>query len=91
VISGSAAVALTNLFGDNFSFVDSTEIEFGMNSRSFNSFYHASEEAAVSRLYGGIHYRPAIDNGVTQGKSIGEFIHEKISTRVLQNVKAKIQ
>lgn len=81
VISSSAAVALTGIFGDNFSYVDSTETEFGLAARKFGSFYEASSEAAISRLYGGIHYRPAIDNGVTQGKAVGNFILNKITTR----------
>lgn len=81
VISSAAAVTLTKLFGDNFVFTDSTEIEFGLSARKFPSFLKASEEAAISRMYGGIHYRPACENGVTQGKAIGEFIVGKINTR----------
>ncbi len=81
VISSSAAVALTGLFGDNFSYVDSTETEFGLSARTFKSFYEASGEAAVSRIYGGIHYRAAVENGVVQGKAIGNFILDKIRTR----------
>jgi len=78
VISSAAAVALTEIYGDNFSFTDDTEVEFGLPARSFDSFYDASDEAAVSRLYGGIHYRPAIDNGVTQGKSLGRYVMENV-------------
>jgi hypothetical protein len=74
VISRAAAVALTSIYGDNFSFDDSTEVEYGLPVRSYTSFFHASEEAAVSRLYGGIHYRPAIDEGVKQGEKVGAFI-----------------
>ncbi|HMJ68476.1 MAG TPA: vanadium-dependent haloperoxidase [Cyclobacteriaceae bacterium] len=81
VISAAAAVALTGVFGDNFAFTDSTEVEYGMTSRSFTSFYHAAEEAAESRIYGGIHYRAACDNGKTQGKKLGEFIVNKVKTR----------
>lgn len=81
VISSSSAVVLTSLFGDNFAFTDSTEIEFGLSVRSFKSFIHASEEAAVSRLYGGIHYRPAIENGILEGRALGNFIVRKIKTR----------
>lgn len=81
VISAASAVALTKLFGDNFAFLDSTEVEFGLTARSFNSFIEASEEAAVSRLYGGIHYRPAIDHGVTEGRALGNYIIEKLKTR----------
>jgi hypothetical protein len=81
VISSSAAVALTGLFGDNFAYVDSTETEFGMTARSFKSFNEASAEAAVSRMYGGIHYRAAVENGVVQGRAIGNFVQNKIRTR----------
>ncbi len=81
VISGASAVALTSLYGDNFAFDDTSEEEYGLPTRTFTSFYHASDEAAVSRLYGGIHYRPAIDLGVTQGRSVGKFIQQKIVTK----------
>lgn len=78
VISTAAAVMLTNLFGDNFDFVDVVEVDYGLPERSFNSFMEASQEAAISRLYGGIHYRPAIDDGVTQGQQVGDFIVGKL-------------
>src|SRR5690606_21503697 len=81
VISNAAAVVLTDLFGENFSFTDSTEVEFGLDVRSFNSFMEASAEAAVSRLYGGIHYRPACEIGVTEGRDLGKFVMNKINTR----------
>lgn len=81
VISRAAAIALTDLYGDNFSFTDSVEVEYGLPARSYESFLHASSEAAVSRLYGGIHYRPAIDNGVEQGEKVGNFVIANIDTR----------
>ena len=80
VISRAAAVKLTDLYGDNFHFNDTTELEYGLPMRSFRSFIHASEEAAVSRLYGGIHYRMAIDEGVTQGQQVGDFIVTNLQT-----------
>jgi hypothetical protein len=64
--------------------MDSTEVEFGLPARKFSSFYQASEEAAISRLYGGIHFRPAIENGSLQGRKLGQFIVNKIKTRVEQ-------
>jgi hypothetical protein len=78
VISSAAAVMLTNLIGDNVSFQDSTEVQWGLPVREFTSFYDASDEAAISRLYGGIHYMPAIENGVTQGKIIGNYVVEEL-------------
>jgi hypothetical protein len=80
VISRAAAVTLTDIYGDNFQFTDTTEVEFGLPVRSFDSFLAASEEAAISRLYGGIHYMMAIENGVAQGENVGKHIVAKLST-----------
>lgn len=81
VISRAAAVALTSIFGEDFSFDDSVELAYGLPVRKFKSFYHASDEAAVSRLYGGIHYRPAIDYGVKQGEKVGKYVVDKIKLK----------
>jgi hypothetical protein len=77
VISTAAATILTHLFGDNFSFTDNTEKEFGLPDRKFSSFKQACSEAAISRLYGGIHFRDAIENGVKEGEQIGNFVVSK--------------
>lgn len=81
VISTAAATILTAIFGPAFSFTDTAEVPFGREARSFNSFYEASDQAAVSRLYGGIHYRPAIEYGVDQGKKVGKYVLINIQTR----------
>ena len=86
VISGAAAVALTKLLGDNFAFTDSTEVEFGMPPRNFKSFIQASEEAAVSRMYGGIHYTRACEVGKVEGRAVGTFISQKVKTRTRESV-----
>lgn len=81
VISRAAAVTLTRLYGDNFAFADSVEVEYGLPVRNFKSFYAASEEAAVSRLYGGIHYAPACFNGVEQGEAVGKFVNAELKIK----------
>jgi len=81
VISRAAAVAMTGLFGENFAYTDSVEVDWGLAAREYDSFFKASEEAAVSRLYGGIHYGPAIWEGVKQGEQVGEFVKRKLVTR----------
>lgn len=78
VVSGAASVILTKLFGENFYFEDDTEMAYGLPIRSFKSFYEASSEAAISRMYGGIHYRAAIENGLDQGKKVGHFDADKL-------------
>lgn len=81
VISRAAALTLTDLFGENFDFVDTTEVSYGLPSRSYKSFINASEEAAISRLYGGIHYMMAITEGIAQGQNVGDFIVKNIQTK----------
>jgi hypothetical protein len=78
VISTAAAQILTSQFGRNFSFVDSTEMEFGLPARSFTSFEQAAAEAAISRLYGGIHYRSSIEQGAVQGRRVGQLVAQRI-------------
>lgn len=82
VISRAAAVTLTDYYGDNFAFIDTTENEYGLPTREFKSFLQASEEAAISRLYGGIHYMMAIENGVAQGEKVGDWVVANLQTSV---------
>jgi hypothetical protein len=87
VISRAAAVTLTDIYGDNFAFSDTTENEFGLPTRDFDSFLQASEEAAISRLYGGIHYMMAIKNGVDQGENVGNWVVSNLQTSINQPAK----
>jgi hypothetical protein len=81
VISGTAAYILTNLWGEGFSFEDDTELDFGLPVRVFNSFSQAADEAAISRLYGGIHFMPAIENGKKAGVEIGKLVWARVKTK----------
>lgn len=81
VISNAAATILTNKVGPEVAFTDSVNTPYGLPPRDFSSFFNASEEAAISRLYGGIHYMPAITNGIEQGRKVGGFVLENLSTR----------
>jgi hypothetical protein len=76
VQSGAGFQVLTDLFGSNYAFTDnthSTRTDINGTPRSFPSFMAAADEAAISRLYGGIHPRAGIVDGVTQGKIIGKL------------------
>jgi hypothetical protein len=85
VISRASALVLTKLYGNDFAFEDTTELAYGLPARYYNSFIHASEEAAISRFYGGIHYMMAIDEGVNQGNEIGDYITQNLKTQVEPN------
>ena len=80
VISTASAEVLTKRFGNSFPFLDTTEVRYGLPARHFKSFLQAADEAAISRLYGGIHYRMAIDQGVVQGRKVGQYINQNIIT-----------
>jgi len=73
-ISGSAATILTGLFGENFAFHDDADKEYIGMERDFNSFMEAAQEASISRLYGGIHYRRSLDIGLETGINVGKHV-----------------
>lgn len=77
--TGAAATALTSVFGENFAFDDTTHERDGLGVRHFNNFWEAAKEAGISRMYGGIHFRAAIDNGLDQGRCVGQYV-VKLST-----------
>jgi hypothetical protein len=73
-ISTTAATILTHYFGDNFAYTDTVEEKYQLGSRNYTSFLQASEEAAISRLYGGIHFMDAIVEGQEQGRQVGNWV-----------------
>lgn len=81
VVSTAAAVVLTDHFGDGFAYRDTTEMAYGLPARDFTSFGEAAAEAAASRIYGGIHYRRAVDQGVEQGRRVGQHVLQRVRLR----------
>ena len=80
VISTASAEVLTYLFGESMDYRDNSEELFDIVPRTFHSFRSAAEEAAISRLYGGIHYRDGVVNGQIMGRAIGEFVVRRLRT-----------
>lgn len=78
VISAAAAEVMTNIFGDNISYTDTSETEFGIAPRSFTSVRKAAEEAAMSRVYGGIHFKNSCDVGNAEGKLVGQLVIQRL-------------
>lgn len=73
--SAAAASVLTHIFGEGFAFEDATHGRDGLAKRAFPNFWAAAEEAGISRLYGGIHFRSAINRGLEQGRCVGAFVN----------------
>jgi hypothetical protein len=86
VISMSAATVLTMEFGEPFAYVDSTNVPYDRPARSFNSFKEAANEAGMSRLYAGIHYRPAFEMGLKQGGNVAQNLLSKVRIRKEESV-----
>ena len=79
--SAAAAEVMTHWFGDNLSFTDTSLLEFGIKNREIKSFRAAAQEAAMSRLYGGIHYRFDNDNGAAAGKQLGDYVVSRLKLK----------
>ena len=78
VCSSGAAAVLTKMVGDHYQFTDSAEVPYGRATRSFPSFFAASDQACISRLYGGIHFMDAITRGKDEGRKLGTLVVEKL-------------
>ncbi len=78
--SGAAYVVLEDVLGD-VAFTDHTHDALGHPARSFSTFAQAADEAAVSRLYGGIHYAFDNDAGLDAGERIGKNVLRSIVWR----------
>lgn len=75
-VSGATAQVLSDFFGFNYHFTDNSHAARGFKPRSFDSFFEFADEAANSRLYGGIHYRNSNEQGLKNGKRIGKNVCE---------------
>lgn len=73
VESATSATIMAALFGDEFSFDDHTNASKGMKPRHFERFSDFAMEAAMSRIYGGIHFRRAAMEGIKEGQRIGQI------------------
>lgn len=80
-ISSAVATVLEHLYGMQVSFRDSTERDWGWPDRHFQSVRQASDEAGISRFYGGIHYMTSIQVAKDQGNRLGNYIMSKLITR----------
>lgn len=82
--SAAAAVVLASaLGGDQASFTVTSGKPFDGITRSFTSFSQAARESADSRVYAGIHFRSACEDGLALGRKVGQ----RTATLYLQPVK----
>lgn len=74
VQSSAASGVLSQLFGADTAFTDNAHNDRGWGPRTFKSFKAAANEAALSRMYGGIHYRNAVVGGQVQGECVAQQV-----------------
>jgi hypothetical protein len=79
--SAAAAEALTSVFGDHFAYTDTTELEFGIKSRSFASFREAAIENNWARFYGGIHFHHSCIVSTEYGQKVGALVANKLKMK----------
>jgi len=80
-VSSANAEVLTYVFADNFAYTDTTELEFGIKSRTFKSFRDAAIENNWARFYGGIHFHNSCIISTEYGRKVGDFIAERLKMR----------
>jgi hypothetical protein len=79
ILGGAASEVLCRFFGeDRVSFTTTSGPPFAGITRSFNSFSQAAAENGSSRIYAGIHFRSAVEDGIQQGRQIGAFTFARV-------------
>lgn len=72
-VSSAAAVVLANFFGEKSHFTVDNDLMIGV-SRSFSSFSQALDEVKNARVFAGIHFRSACDDGQATGIQVGNWV-----------------
>ena len=80
-VSGAATVILANEFGEDTHFDVTSDLLLGV-TRSFHSFTAALEEVKDARIFAGIHFRTACEDGTTLGKAVAQYVLEHKFQRV---------
>jgi hypothetical protein len=75
VAGGASSEVLRRFFeGDDVPFTTTSGAPFAGITRSYSSFSQAAAENGDSRVYAGIHFRSAVEDGTKQGEKIGHFV-----------------
>ncbi|MNY64852.1 PAP2 superfamily protein [compost metagenome] len=74
--TSATSILLADYFGESYAFTDNQKIDDGFSPRSFTSFNSMADEAAISRVYGGIHYQFDSEIGKSGGLAIANKVLE---------------
>ena len=80
VISAAGASVLISILGKkHFDFTVTSEVLAGVD-RSFESFSAADEEATLSRIFAGVHFRSDLTTGQKLGREVADFVVDNFLT-----------
>jgi len=80
-VSGAAAVVLASFFGEKRHFTMNNDLLIGV-TRSFRSFSQALDEVKNARIFAGIHFRSACEDGQTTGIQVANYVLDNALLRV---------
>jgi hypothetical protein len=80
-VSGAATTILANEFGENRRFTLTSDT-LPDESRTFKGFSEALEDVKDARVFAGIHFRTACDDGTVLGKAVAHYVIDNAFQRV---------
>jgi hypothetical protein len=80
-VSIAVAEVLSRTLGDSISFAIASDTGAAGITRSYRSFAHAGEEAALAGVYGGAQFMPSVVQGTELGRCVGERVRGRLKTR----------
>ena len=80
-VSGAATAVLADRFGERTRFSVQSDTMLGV-TRSFHSFSSALEEVKDARIFAGIHFRKATEDGTVLGSSVAGYVLDHVAERV---------
>jgi hypothetical protein len=80
-LSGAAGAVLGDLFGERTPFTVESDAMPGV-TRSFRSFSAALAEVKNARIFAGIHFRSATDDGQVLGRAVADYVLEHAAQRI---------
>lgn len=79
--SGAADVVMSSFFGNDFGFANSGDSRVNQ-LRVYDNFSQAADESGMSRIYGGIHFMSANEDGLLLGRNIGNYVLQNLTGSV---------
>jgi PKD repeat protein len=77
-LTTAATTILADFFGSDAADVTLPSFMDPMMTRHYPSFSAVSQEAGLSRIYGGIHFRFSFEDGTQLGHNVGQYVYDNV-------------